>query len=40
MNPDAGNADARLTQLTTGRNADAGLTFIQHSVIYIDFSTI
>ncbi len=31
------NADARLRQLTTGRNADAALTFLRHSGIYIWF---
>jgi hypothetical protein len=40
LNPDAGKpkqeADAGLGQLTTGRNADAGLTFLRHlRMIYI-----
>jgi hypothetical protein len=34
------NPDARLRQLTTGRNADAGLTFLRHSAFTYDFSII
>jgi hypothetical protein len=33
--PEYRNADTGLKQLTTGRNADAGLNFILHSGIYI-----
>jgi hypothetical protein len=33
--PEYRNVDTGLKQLTTGRNADARLNFIQHSGIYI-----
>jgi hypothetical protein len=34
------NADAGLKKLTAGKNADAGLTFLQHSGIYLWFFNI
>jgi hypothetical protein len=35
--PECPNADAGLRQLTIGRNADAGLTFLRHSGIHFPY---